>query len=142
MALTYDPKKAMRLLSKNDPKLGELIKQVGPVDIDPPKRLNPFEALLRSIIYQQLSGKAAATIHGRVRALFPGRTIKPNEVLAIADQKLRDAGMSWGKITAANDLAHKTVEGVVPTGAKLRNRLSIRAWKHGQNLLTPRMLQQ
>lgn len=120
MALTYDTKKAMSVLSKNDRKLGKLIQQVGPITINPTKRLNPFEALLRSIIYQQLSGKAAATIHGRVRALFPGRSIKPDEVLAIDNQTLRNAGMSHAKIAAANDLAQKTIVGIVPTGARLR----------------------
>jgi len=116
----YDTRKAMCVLTKNDPKLGQLIKRVGPIDIDPPKRLNPFESLLRSIIYQQLSGKAAATIHSRVRALFSGRSIKPDQLLALDDQMLRGAGMSGAKIKAANDLAQKTIEGLIPSGSRLR----------------------
>lgn len=120
MALCYDPEEAIQVLSKADKKLGKLIQQVGGVTISTPTRLNPFEALLRSIVYQQLSGKAASTIHGRVRALFSGRSIKPEEVIAIPEETLRGAGMSRAKIAAVKDLAQKTVEGLVPTGAKLR----------------------
>ena len=100
MALCYDPKEAIKTLSKADKKLEKLMKKVGGLDIDPPARLNPFEALLRSIVYQQLSGKAASTIHGRVKALFPGRTIKPTDVLTVPDDTLRGAGMSRAKIAA------------------------------------------
>jgi DNA-3-methyladenine glycosylase II len=120
MPLCYDPKEALRVLSKSDKKLGQLIKQVGGLDIDPPARLNPFEALLRSIVHQQLSGKAASTIHGRVKALFPGRVIKPEEAIAIPTETLRGAGMSHAKVAAVKDLAQKTVEGLVPSGAQLR----------------------
>ena len=120
MALTYDVRKAVPTLAKNDPKLGQLIERVGPFTVDPPKRLNPFEALLRSIIYQQLSGKAAGTIHKRVRALFSGRSIKPDQMLETPDDTLRGAGMSRAKVAAAKDLAQKTIEGMVPTGAQLR----------------------
>ena len=104
--LTYDSQKAMRILCKNDRTLGQLIQQAGPITIDSPKRLNPFDALLRSIIYQQLSGKAAATIHKRV--------------LAMDDQMLRNAGMSRAKVAAANDLAQKIINGLIPPGPRLR----------------------
>lgn len=120
MALCYDPQKAIAVLSQSDKTLGKLIKATGPLDINPPTRLNPFEALLRSIVYQQLSGKAAATIHGRVKALFSGRTIKPQQVLTTPDDTLRGAGMSRAKVAAAKDLAQKTVDGLVPSSAKLR----------------------
>ncbi|MGA1197975.1 MAG: DNA-3-methyladenine glycosylase 2 family protein, partial [Candidatus Latescibacterota bacterium] len=100
MALCYDPNKAIQTLSKADKKLGQLIKTVGRLDIDPPARLNPFEALLRSIVYQQLSGKAAATIHGRVKSLFTGRTIKPIDVINTPEEMLRGAGMSRAKVAA------------------------------------------
>lgn len=120
MALCYDPKKAVQILSKADKTLGKLIKRVGDPDLDPPARLNPFESLLRSIVHQQLSGKAASTIHGRVKALFPGRVIKPGEVIAMPGETLRAAGMSHAKVAAVKDLAQKTVEGLVPSGAQLR----------------------
>jgi DNA-3-methyladenine glycosylase II len=120
VALCYDPNKAIQTLSKADKKLGQLIKTVGRLDIDPPARLNPFEALLRSIVYQQLSGKAAATIHGRVKSLFTGRTIKPIDVINTPEEMLRGAGMSRAKVAAVKDLAQKTVEGLVPSGLQLR----------------------
>ena len=118
--LTYDSQKAMRVLCKKDRTLGELIQRAGPINIEFPKRLNPFDALLRSIIYQQLSGKAAAAIHKRVRALFSGGNINPNQVLAMDDQVLRNAGMSRAKVAAVNDLAQKTIDGVIPSGSRLR----------------------
>ena len=118
--LTYDSQKAMRALCKNDRTLGQLIKQAGPITLDLPKRLNPFDALLRSIIYQQLSGKAAAAIHKRVRVLFSGGNINPNQVLAMDDQVLRNAGMSRAKVVAVNDLAQKTIDGLIPPGSRLR----------------------
>lgn len=118
--LTYDPQKALSTLCKNDGILGRLIQRAGPITIALPKRLNPFDALLRSIIYQQLSGKAAAAIHNRVRALFPGQTIKPDQVLAMDDRRLRNAGMSRAKVVAANDLALKTIEGLIPAAPRLR----------------------
>lgn len=120
MALSYDPDEAVRLLSKADQKLGQLIKRAGPLDIAPPARLNPFESLLRSIVYQQLSGKAAATIYGRVEALFSGRPIQPEAMLSLPDEALRGAGMSRAKTAAAKDLAQKTLDGMVPSGAQLR----------------------
>lgn len=110
----------MQALSKADQALNALIQRAGPPDLTPPARLNIFEALLRSIVYQQLSGKAAATIHGRVKALFPGRTIRPEQVLAAPDETLRSAGMSRAKTIAAKDLAQKVLNGVVPTGAQAR----------------------
>ena len=119
--LTYDPREAMLTLCKSDGILGRLIQRAGPITIDPPKRLNPFDALLRSIIYQQLSGKAAAAIHTRVRALFSGQTITPEQVLAMDDQRLRNAGMSRAKVVAANDLARKTIDGLIPSASRLRD---------------------
>ena len=119
--LTYDPQEAMRTLCKNDSILGRLIQRAGPIAIDPPKRLNPFDALLRSIIYQQLSGKAAAAIHTRVRALFSGQNITPEQMLAMDDQRLRNAGMSRAKVAAANDLARKTIDGLIPSASRLRD---------------------
>ena len=119
--LTYDPQEAMRTLCKNDSILGHLIQRAGPIAIDPPKRLNPFDALVRSIIYQQLSGKAAAAIHTRVLALFSGQNITPEQVLAMDDQRLRNAGMSRAKVVAANDLARKTIDGLIPSASRLRD---------------------
>ena len=69
--LGFDPRIAVAALRKADPKLGQVIRQAGPCTLAPEKMHSPFEALARAIVYQQLSGKAAATIMGRVRALAP-----------------------------------------------------------------------
>ena len=73
-----------------------------------------FEALLRTIVYQQLNGKAAATIHGRVLDLLPDRRIEPAALLAIDPPLLRKAGLSHSKIAAVIDLARRTQAGELP----------------------------
>ena len=75
-----------------------------------------FEALLRSIVYQQLHGKAAATIHGRVLALLAGHGGPTPEATGLAtDSALRGAGLSRNKLLAIRDLAAKCQGGTVPT---------------------------
>ncbi|MGA9854068.1 MAG: DNA-3-methyladenine glycosylase 2 family protein [Gammaproteobacteria bacterium] len=75
--------------------------------------VSPFEALLRAITYQQLSGKAAATIHGRLLDLFPDG-LAPESLLALPESTLRGAGLSHNKLLAVRDLATKTLDGSVP----------------------------
>ena len=76
--------------------------------------------LAESIAYQQLSGKAAATIWGRVRALYPRRKwLDPKQILATPDEKLRACGLSGAKTRAIKDLAAKTIDGTVPSGPAL-----------------------
>ncbi len=107
-------------LALRDPRLAPLIASVGPFTIRPGKLVRPFDALAESIAYQQLSGKAAATIFGRVRALYPRRKwFSPELVLATPDEKLRAAGLSGSKTAAIKDLAAKTLDGTVPTRAAL-----------------------
>jgi DNA-3-methyladenine glycosylase II len=81
---------------------------------------SPFQALARSIVYQQLSGKAAATIHGRFAALMPQGSVTAEAVLALEDDVLRGAGLSRNKAAAIRDLAHKTLDGTVPGTRRLR----------------------
>jgi DNA-3-methyladenine glycosylase II len=81
---------------------------------------SPFEAMARNIVYQQLNGAAAAAIHARVQALFGGRRLRPREVLEAADEALRGAGLSRNKLEALRDLAEKTLDGTVPTLARLK----------------------
>lgn len=81
--------------------------------------MRPFDALAESIAYQQLSGKAAATIWKRVRALYPGKFLDPQRVLETPDDKLRACGLSRSKVAAIKDLAAKTIDGVVPTAGAL-----------------------
>ena len=84
------------------------------------KSCRPFDALAESIAYQQLSGKAAATIWRRVRDLFPGnRCLDPKLVLGTPDESFRAAGLSRSKVAALKDLAAKTIDGTVPTSRQL-----------------------
>jgi len=85
--------------------------------------VRPFDALAESIAYQQLNGKAAATIWGRVRKLFPGKHLDPRLVLKMPDKKLRAAGLSRSKVAALKDLAAKTLDGTVPS-ARVLARMS------------------
>lgn len=78
-----------------------------------PKDQDTFESLVQSIVYQQLNGKAAATIHGRVLALFKDGEITPKRLLKTPKAKLRGAGLSENKFIAVRDLAQKCLSGVV-----------------------------
>lgn len=82
---------------------------------------DPFRALLRSIVYQQLSGKAAKTIHERVLAHFPRRHPKPVLLLDLSDAALRGAGLSRSKVLAVRDLAEKVMDGTVPSTRRLKS---------------------
>ncbi len=107
---------AHRHLSAMDARMAELIARSRRYNIAPSLAIRPFDALAESIAYQQLSGKAAATIWGRVRALYPKKKyLDPNLVLATPDRKLRAAGLSRSKVAALKDLAAKTIDGTVPT---------------------------
>jgi DNA-3-methyladenine glycosylase II len=111
---------AHQLLSASDPRMADLIARSRRYDIRPAVSIRPFDALAESIAYQQLSGKAAEKIFGRVRALYPGRKwLDPEELLATPDETLRAAGLSRGKIAALKDLAAKTLDGTVPSGRAL-----------------------
>lgn len=98
-----------------------LIERHGPFRLKPEAGRSPFAALAESIAYQQLTGKAAATIFSRVLALYrPKRFPAPVDVLATADETLRSAGLSRAKVVAVKDLARRTLDGTVPTLAQLR----------------------
>jgi 3-methyladenine DNA glycosylase/8-oxoguanine DNA glycosylase len=113
-ALGFDAMAALEHLSSRDARLARLIVQVGPIDIRLDSTQSAFEALSRSIVHQQLGGKAAATIHGRLRALFSRKRIRPEALLALDDDSLRGAGLSRSKVLALRDLADKTIDGTVP----------------------------
>src|SRR5215472_7115815 len=120
-ALPFDPQAAAEFLSQADRRLARVMKRIGPFSLRPEKMQSPFQTLLKAIVYQQLSGKAAATILARVVALAPHRRgMQPEAVLGLSDELLRQAGMSRAKVLAVKDLAAKTLEGTVPTLAKLR----------------------
>jgi DNA-3-methyladenine glycosylase II len=107
---------ALQHLTKTDKVLGRLIRRVGPCRLKPKRRRSPFEALVQSVAYQQLNGNAAATILGRVKALYPHRRFpKPEDLLNTPDEHLRGAGLSRAKTAAIKDIAAKTLSGVVPS---------------------------
>jgi len=111
--LPFDPAKAVAHLKDSDPKLAKLIDCAGPFALRLDHNTSPFESLLESILYQQLHGKAAATIHRRVREYFGGDPT-PQLLLDTPDEPLRAAGVSGNKIKALRDLAARTIDGTVP----------------------------
>src|SRR5215813_14210783 len=113
-------KHAHQLLRTSHPRMAALIARSRRYNISPAVSIRPFDALAESIAYQQLSGKAAATIFGRVRALYPKRKwLDPEQLLATPDETLRAAGLSRAKTAALKDLAAKTIDGTVPSGRTL-----------------------
>jgi DNA-3-methyladenine glycosylase II len=117
--LPFDPIEAVEYLKAADAKLATLIECAGPFTMRLDPAPSPFESLLESILYQQLHGKAAASIHRRVREYFGGDP-SPELFLKTPDEPLRAAGVSGNKIKALRDLAAKTLDGTVPTHAAIR----------------------
>lgn len=126
--LPFDWVAAQAHLRARDPKLRALIdrhtrltRAAGPARLELAHTQSLFHALCESIVYQQLSGKAAATIFGRVRALFaPKRFPTPAELAATSPARLREAGLSNAKTLAVLDLARRTDAGELPTLAQAR----------------------
>jgi DNA-3-methyladenine glycosylase II len=126
----YDSDAAIAHLTAADPKLGKLISRAGPFTAKLAATQSPFEALTEAIIYQQLHGKAAATIHRRLLESFaPVLTLEaagtgthptPQQILDCPNEQLRAAGLSNNKSRALRDLAAKTIDGTVPTLARIR----------------------
>ncbi|HVF45399.1 MAG TPA: DNA-3-methyladenine glycosylase [Pyrinomonadaceae bacterium] len=117
---SYDPEEAVRHLRAADPVLAKLIGRAGPFALKIRRLHDPFEALARNIVFQQLHGKAAEAIHARVVALFGGGRLRPEDVLGAEEKEMRGAGLSAAKLAALRDLAAKTLDGTVPTLARMR----------------------
>jgi 3-methyladenine DNA glycosylase/8-oxoguanine DNA glycosylase len=114
-ALPFDLVAAHTHLSQ-DEKLAELISATVQFALDESAANSPYEALLEAIAYQSISGKAAATIYARVKALSgTDKPPTPEQMLKLRKPALRNAGLSGAKVLAMKDLAQKTIEGVVPT---------------------------
>jgi DNA-3-methyladenine glycosylase II len=114
--LPFDLAAAMAHLSAKDENLAPLIAEMAKFEIDMTASQSPYEALMESIAYQSISGKAAATIFGRIKALGTnGRPPTPEQMLKLRKQTLRKAGLSGAKVLAMRDLAAKTIQGIVPT---------------------------
>src|SRR5207302_2798056 len=101
-----------------------VLDSVGPCRLETRSEGTHFDALVRSIVYQQLSGKAASTILARVRALYGDRSPTPAELLATPDETLRSAGLSRQKLSYLKDLAEKVEHGDVPLAADAIDHLS------------------
>jgi DNA-3-methyladenine glycosylase II len=100
----FNPPVAIRHLRRVDPVMALIIRQVGPFEIN--LNRGRFQSLARAIIFQQLAGRAATAIYGRVVALFPGRSFPtPAQMLAISEDRLRKAGLSRQKTLYLRDLA-------------------------------------
>ena len=113
----FDPGKAVRHLKGADPALGEIMARIGPFAMQLKSSRSLFGALAEAIVYQQLSNKAAATIYGRVEALFPPAKdgFTPRHILKVADESLRGCGLSRAKVLAVQDLARRVHGGELPT---------------------------
>jgi len=112
----FELQKALQHLSERDKVLKGLIAELESFAIDAEAGQSPYEVLVEAIAYQSISGKAAATIFGRIKALGgDGRPPAPEKMLKIPPAKLRKAGLSGAKVLAMKDLAKKAITGIVPT---------------------------
>ena len=110
--------RARKALAATDPKMADLIERIGPIDLKtrlkrraeerPP---DAYGALLRAIVGQQLSTKAARTIYNRILDLFGGSTPSPEQLLEASEEDLRGAGLSGRKVEYVRDLAHHVLDG-------------------------------
>jgi 3-methyladenine DNA glycosylase/8-oxoguanine DNA glycosylase len=116
LSLPFDHVAAHEFLSRTDSRLARVIERTGEFQFQLDQCESVYESLLEAIAYQSISGKAAATIFARIKALGSnGICPTPQEILRARPQTLRKAGLSGAKVLAMKDLAKKTVEGVVPT---------------------------
>lgn len=113
-AAPYDAAAAAAHLAATDARLARLIAHVGPCRLEIGRMATPFASLLRAIVFQQLSGRAASTIFARLAAHFPDERPEPAALLALPTETLRAAGLSRAKAAAAHDLAARTIDGTVP----------------------------
>jgi 3-methyladenine DNA glycosylase/8-oxoguanine DNA glycosylase len=109
-----DFRTSVRYLKRVDPVLAGVIETVGPCRLQLRAEGTHFQALVRSIVFQQLSGKAAGTILSRFNALYPNGAPTPEQVLATTDEVMRSVGLSRQKIGYLRDLAAKVVSDELP----------------------------
>lgn len=112
-----DYRRGVAYLKRADPRLAAVIAHVGACRFAPRAEGTHFEAVARAIVYQQLSGKAAGTIHGRFHGLYGGRAPDPAELLGTTDEALRGVGLSRQKVGYLRDLASRVAAGDVPLDA-------------------------
>ena len=102
---------AATILAERDPVMRRLVTDAGPARVRPPTDSH-FEALVRAIVYQQLAGRAAAAIQGRLIAALDGQ-VEPVPLLSMPDETLRSVGLSGAKAASLRDLAAKVLDGTV-----------------------------
>ena len=117
--LRYNRREAVNWLRAQCPAMDRFIADCGPLKLRVAKDADLFRALSSAIIYQQLSGKAAATIHGRYCALFPGDRPEPGLLDSLSTAALRGAGLSNNKALAVRDLAEKALDGSLPAPRRM-----------------------
>jgi 3-methyladenine DNA glycosylase/8-oxoguanine DNA glycosylase len=116
----FNPAVAAAHLAAADERLAIVIARSAPCSLRPKPLGSLFTVLFRAIVFQQLNGKAASTILGRVEALFPGKRIDPASLLAMPEDTLRAAGLSRNKLASVRDLAARTLDGTIPSPAAAR----------------------
>jgi DNA-3-methyladenine glycosylase II len=102
---------AARILAERDPVIARLRAQTGPPRFGRPTETH-FETLVRAIVYQQLAGRAAAAIHGRLIAALGGEA-RPETLITLSDEQMRAVGLSRAKVASLRDLAAKVLDGTV-----------------------------
>jgi DNA-3-methyladenine glycosylase II len=102
---------AARILAERDPVIARLLDQTGPPKLARPTESH-FATLVRAVVYQQLAGRAAAAIHGRLIAALDG-DIRPETLITLSDESLRAVGLSRNKMASLRDLATKVLDGTV-----------------------------
>ena len=107
-------RKALAYLKAADPVMADVITRVGRCTLMPRTEWTHFDSLVRSIVYQQLSGKAAATIHGRVLTLIGDGAEAPRKIIATPHEQLRAAGLSTQKANYIRNLAEHVIDGSLP----------------------------
>ncbi len=116
----FDPRLAVPHLRASDAVLAQVIDTIGPFGMQLRPAPSVFAALAEAIVYQQLNGRAAATIFARVSALFPRGGPTAERILRTSDERLRGAGLSRSKLLALRDLAQRSADGSIPTLAEIR----------------------
>jgi DNA-3-methyladenine glycosylase II len=102
---------AARILAERDPVIARLLDQTGPPKLARPTESH-FATLVRAVVYQQLAGRAAAAIHGRLIAALDG-DVRPETLITLSDESLRAVGLSRNKMASLRDLATKVLDGTV-----------------------------
>jgi DNA-3-methyladenine glycosylase II len=102
---------AAAILAERDPVMRRLVADAGPAKLGPADGTH-FEALVRAITYQQLAGRAAEAIHGRLVAAL-GSQVEPEPLLSLSDETMRSVGLSGAKVASLRDLAAKVLDGTV-----------------------------